>query len=53
MWSGLGEARPLLRLNVGDFAISHDDQYAVFLLLVFNELFVSLFEPGNNLVSEF
>lgn len=40
MWSELGEGRRLLRLDVRDFAVSHDDQHAVFLLFVFDEFFV-------------
>lgn len=53
MWRGFEEGRRLLRLDMRDFAVSHDDQYAVFLLFVFNELFVGFCQTGNNLVPEF
>lgn len=53
MWSGLGEGRRLFRLDVRDFAISHDHEHAVLLLLVFDELFISLFQAGKQLVPEF
>lgn len=43
----MGPWRSLFRLDVRDFAISHDNEHAVLLLLVFDEFLISLVQAGK------